>query len=213
MRFRRRARRGFRGKRSVGWITGLSGIQAAPTNQTSRLVTMAPLFTGSTTQATAIRLVNEEDIRDHGGEDCVLERIRGRLLFFNLRQNVSATPAPVVGGTFCRVVVVQQDIDTEAASGLLGVDYTLPESLGRDNILWTKDVLIAGTNVTGVGTTGVSETTTINDFWFDIDVVAKRKVQRDREIVIWVQTNIAALTPNLDFRFAGFLRLLLKRPK
>jgi len=213
MRFRRRFRRGGRGKRSVGWITGLSGIQAAPTNQTSRVITMAPLVTGSTTQAAAIRLVNEEDIRDHGGEDCVLERIRGRLLLFNLRQNVSATPAPVVGGTFLRVLVVQQDVDTEATSGLLGVDYTLPESLGRDNILWTKDVLVAGTNVTGVGSTGISETTTINDFWFDVDVIAKRKVQRDREIIIWFQTNIAALTANLDFRLAGHLRLLLKRPK
>jgi len=213
MRFRRRFRRGFRGKRSVGWITGLSGLQSGATNQTSRLISMAPVQTGSVVQAAAIRLVTESDLRDHGGEDAVLERIRGRLLFFNLRQDVGATPAPVVGGTFARVVVVQQDVVDEASGGPLGVDYTTPESLGRDNILWTKDVLISGSNTTGFGTTGTPESSTINDFWFDIDVVAKRKVQNDREIFIWVQTVIAGLTPNLDFRLAGFVRLLLKRPK
>lgn len=201
------ARRG-RFKRSVGWIDGFSGFDG--TNQ-ARGVSMVPIVTGSSIQGAAIRLVAETDIRDHGGEDCVLERIRGRFFLFNGLQGVGGTPTAAAFPM--RVLVVQQDVVTEATGSILGVDYTTAEGLGRDNILWSQDVIVSGSSIYSGFLGANTDVTTINSFWTDIDVRAKRKVQIDREITLWFQTPIGALTPNLSFRFQGLLRMLLKRPR
>lgn len=211
-----RRRRSFgsrRTKRSVGWIDGITAFTTGGTNLQSRLISMAPLTTGSTTQAAAISVTLTEDLQSHGGEDAVLERIRGRFLLWNARQNVPTSPAAVVGGFVMRVVLAATDVIDPSTSTVAPDLYLDSAGLGRDNILWYRDVLVSGSNLTGTGGTGAAETSTINDFWFDIDVRAKRKLQNDKQIVIWFQTQVAALTPNLDFRMLGGMRTLLKRPR
>lgn len=177
---------------------------------------MAPLGTSTrdaSIQSAAIRLTVTEDLQSHGGEDCVIERCRGRMLFFNARQNTGATPAPIVGGFICRVVLADTEV-TDQAAGLVAPDeFLTSEGMGRDTILWYRDVFVTGSSLLGSGTTGVAEASTFQDGWFDIDVRAKRKLQSDRQLVMWFQTVVAGLTANFDFRLIGGLRMLLKRPR
>lgn len=213
MRFRRGFRRGGFRKRAKGWIDGVTAYTTGATNLQSRLITMAPLQVGSTTQSAAISVVIPGDLQLHGGEDAVFTRLRGRLLFWNARQGVPSTPAPVVGGFPIRVVVAQTDVLDGTGASVAPENYLDSTGLGRDNILWFADTLVSGSSVLGTGTTATAETSTINDFWLEFDVKVKRKLQVDFNITLWFQTQIAGLGANLDFRLVGGLRTLLTRPR
>jgi len=174
-------------------------------------MTFAALAGAANTYAVAIQLTTDADLQLHGGEDAVIERIRGRLLPYG----ALATPAgPVPTPTLCRCLIVQQDVTV--AAGIAPVDYSSGAGLGRDNILWSRDILISGTTVLGNGTGLATETSTIQDSWFDVDVVAKRKIQAGYHIFLDFQTvdfSAAAGNEPVSFQLAGGLRLLMKRPR
>lgn len=213
-----RFRRGFRARRrraSVAWIDGVPGFSLAGNSQ-STLVTMSPLGSAApytNIQSAAIRLVNSTDLSEHGGEDAVFMRARGRILLFNARQGVGGTPAVVAGGFALRIVIAQTEVIDETSGTVSPTPFVDSSGMGRDSILWYHDTLVSGSNVFLSGGTGTAEASTMNDNWIDIDVKAKRRVQKDREIFMWFQTMIAGLTPDLDFRLVGGLRMLMKRPR
>jgi len=203
----RRRRFGMRRvKRTVAWIPGLSAMNTATPVQ-SRALTLAQVnaAVAPNTWGAAILLTSDTDLSLHGGEDAVIERIRGRLMFFGLTQE----GAPL--GGFARVLIAQQDVTP--GGQVMPIDYTTSDGLGRDDILFVKDILVSGTTVVANGTGTATETGTLNDFWFDVDVRAKRKIQSGRQLVLWFQmVDQAAGTPG-TVTMAGGLRMLLKRPR
>lgn len=164
-------------------------------------------------QTAAIDVVLQNDMQMHGGEDCVLERMRGRFLLFNARSGVGGTPASVTGGFVVKCVIALTEVVDDTTSLLSPTPFVDSQGLGRDNILWQRDVLVSGTTILGSGSSVAGEFDTLNDYWFEIDVKAKRRIQENQTIILWFQTVIGALTPNLDFRMVGGLRTLLKRPR
>lgn len=160
------------------------------------------------TWGAAINLVADTDLQLHGGEDAVLVRTRGRLMCFGGRTGTTgATPAPLL----MRVAITLQDVTSTLQ--LLGTDLTTGFGIGRDDILWSREVLVSGTTVLGNGTASTTETSPINDYWFDVDVKAKRKMQSDRLPHIWFQTVGTGATQPFGFTLAGFLRMLVMRPR
>jgi len=208
--FRRRRSFSRSRKRSVAWIDGLSGFQTATPIQV-RVLTFAVVNAAvPNTYGVAIGLTTDADLSLHGGEDAVIQRIRGRLLLYNGLVNAGA--GPVAGSFFVRVVVAQSDITPAGAT--FPADFTTSAGLGRDDILWTRDLLVSGTAILGNGTGVAAETSTLNDFWFDVDVRAKRRLQSGRQLVLWFQsTALAAGTVPVSCTMAGGIRLLMKRPR
>lgn len=206
-------RRGWRPRsrrRSVAWIDGLSGLQTATPVQV-RTFTFAALAGAANTYAAAVAITTDADLQLHGGEDAVVERIRGRILFYGGRN----TPAgPAAAAMWARLLIVQQDVN--AASGIAPIDYTTGVGLGRDNILWSRDILISGTTVIGNGTAAAAETGTLNDYWVDVDVKARRKIRSGEHLFLDLQTvDFSAVAGNepVDALMAGGLRILMKRPR
>lgn len=205
-----RRRRRYAGKRrTVAWIPGPTTFDAG-TNASSRLISLTPLVTGSSIFAASLALTDDTDLSMHGGEDAVLTRVRGRLFFTDGRVNVGAGLA--ANGFQLRVAVVQTDITPALA--VTPLDLTTSAGLGNDNILWHGDVICSSGTTTGVGT-GLDALASAQDGWFklEVDVRAKRKLQTDRQVIIWFQTVCAAGATGADFRLRGGLRSLLMRSR
>lgn len=205
MRFRRRAfgRRGS--KRSVAWISGVTGMDPVA-RADHKLLALAPLTTGASVQAAAIQLTADTDLSLHGGEDAVIERIRGRLCLYGGSLNSGA--GLVAADFFVRVLIVQSDVTP--AGFTMPQDFTTSAGLGADDILWMRDVFVPRS--TAVGTAGAPFDTLANEF-MEIDVRAKRKLQSDRQLILWVQTQQAGAVIAAQLLYAGGIRMLLKRPR
>lgn len=199
---RRGFRRGFgRRKRSVSWTPGITELQTTVPLQT-RTTTFAILSGGSNTYAASFALLGDSDLQLHGGEDAVVVRIRGRLRLYGARI-ATDTASPL----FARIVIAQMQVNE--AGSVDAIDYTTQTGLGRDDIMWCKDILI--------GATTLNASTTPMDcdpgLWHDIDVRAKRKLASGWVPSLWIQTCKAGANVPQDFQLAGGLRTLLMRPR
>lgn len=201
-------RRGFnrrRSRASVAWIPGVTGYDV-PAGTPSKLLAFSPVVTGVNTWGAAINLTNNTDLSLHGGEDAVFMRARGRLLFWNGQLDGGAGFA---AASFpLRVVIVQTD--TNDAGTIMPFDFTTSEGLGRDDILFSAEQIVSSANTFNDSNPMTSSQYTA---WVDIDCKAKRRIQTDRHIIMWMQTVAAAGTLALQCRFSGGLRMLLKRPR
>jgi len=207
MRFRRRAFGRRAGKRTVAWVDGLSGFDSGAAERRFRNITFTPVVAGGSTWGAAIVLVNPTDLTEHGGEDAVVTRIRGSLRFLQGRQDSGAGFA---AASFpIRVSVVQSD--TTRAGLVMPFEFTGSEGLGRDDILWTHDVVVSSVAMNATGTN--LEAVSWDGRMLEVDVKARRKVQVDRQILIWFQTVVNAGVTQLDCLFGGSLRTLVMRPR
>lgn len=201
MRFRRGRFSRSRGRRTVAWIPGFSGFDTTvPTNQ--RTVTLSANPVAATTWEAAIALVTPTDLSLHGGEDAVLTRIRGQIMCLNGRVNAGAGFA---AATFpLRLVVALAASD---ASGVFAVDYTTAAGLGRDEILYTRELWCTQSTLVD------SQPSSFALEYTEVDVKAKRRMQESALVVLWFQTVLPIGTTAADFRLIGGLRSLLMRPR
>lgn len=205
----RRRFKSARRKRSVAWIPGITTFDTGVAATNSRLVALAALSAAvPNTWGVALAVTDDTDLSMHGGEDAVLTRIRGRLFFSDGRVNSGAGLA--ASAFQLRVAVTQTDITPALA--VTPFDFTTSAGLGNDNILWMDSVLVPSVVTTGAGTN--IDTVDWEHFQLDIDVRAKRKLQSDRQVVLWFQSvfNGGTVTA-VDFRLRGGLRSLLMRSR
>lgn len=205
---RRRSFRGARRKRSVAWIPGFdTHDQAAGLNQ--RVIGLTQLSAAAAnTFGAAIAMTDDTDLSLHGGEDAVIERIRGRLFFTDGTLNSGAGNA--ASSFQVRVVLAVNEITPGGAT--MPFDFCSSDGLGNDSILWMDDVIVPSTVTTGVGT-GMD-----NVFWTGravlVDAKATRRLQSNNQLVLWFQRVVpAGGTVASGFTLRGGLRMLLKRPR
>ncbi len=201
-RFGRRA-----AKRSTSWISGVTSYDTAA-GTSSRLIALLATGLPAGVWGASIGIVIPSDLPPHGGEDAVLTRIRGRLAFVEGRRNAGAGFAAT--GFQLRLAVVQTDYLPGGA--ISPWDFTSSVGLGNDNILWSTDVVCSPT---AIGAAGAGYENMVGNLeqWIDVDVRAKRKLQEDRMVVLWIQTVLPGGTTAADFRLLGGLRTLLMRPR
>lgn len=205
MAFRRPFRR-MRRKLSTSWIPGLSGLNtAAPAQAKTLALTASPAAANS--YGAAIILTTSEDLKLHGGEDCTVQRIRGRLWFYGMTYDANP-PA----GTWARVVIAQQDVDP--AGNILFLDYTTSVGLGDDNILHTEDLYVSSATAPQDGGTDAPNRSTLPlTTRIDIDCKARRRLTEEKQLVFWFQTVKSGTAIPTQVTYAGGLRMLLKRPR
>lgn len=194
-----------RRKRSVAWIPGLTGLNTSAPAQAKTLAFAQ--IGASNTYGGAIGLTNEEDLKAHGGEDCVLYRMVYDLWFYGFTYN---EVGPSI--THARLLFVQED--TNLAGELLAVDYTTSEGIGRDNILHERELHIGSTNLdTSSGAGGWDPAIFSFATRVQGEVKSRRKLQADRQLFLWVQTvRSGALIPTA-VTYSGSVRMLLARPR
>jgi len=204
-----RSRRGFRRRRSVAWIPGVTGYDIVTPSQT-RLLTLTQVSAAlyANVFGAAIGLTSDTDLSLHGGEDAVMTRIVGRLGFTTGRVNAGAG---VAATTFLVRCVVAQT-DTTNTGSVMPFEYLSSNGLGNDDIMWFRDIIVPGTSVLeGTGATAPGGTQT--DYELDVDIGVKRKIESNRQLVLWFQSCFdAAVTTQVDFRLYGGLRMLMMRP-
>jgi len=202
-------RRGRAKKRTVAWVDGFSSMDTTVPQQVRPVVFAVVNAAVANTLGVAVQLTVDADLSMHGGEDAVIQRIRGRLL---LAGGLAGAAGGVPTSFPVRVLIVKADVTP--AGGAMPSDFTTSAGLGRDNILWTKDVLCTGTTVFGNGTGAATETSSTNGYWFDVDCRAQRKLQQGQHLVLWFQVvNTAAGVGPVSMNVVGSLRMLLKRPR
>jgi len=159
----------------------------------------------------SIGLVLPPDLPMHGGEDAVLTRVVGRLGFMEGRKNAGAGLAAF--GFQMRVAIVQSDMVPLAAGGFApsGFDFTSSVGMGNDDVIWEHDVIVP---IVAIGGAGAGYDLIPGGYtrWLEIDTGAKRKVQEDRGVIVWMQTIMPAGTTGVDFRMLGGLRTLVMNP-
>jgi len=205
---RRFGRRRGSFRRSVSWIDGINTFDTTA-GQSSRTVPLLSLAaTAPNLWGAAIGLVIPTDLPDHGGEDAVLTRVRGRLGFMGGRRDAGAGFANY--GFQMRVLVTQSD--WLPSGGVTPFDFCSAAGLGNDDILFSHETVVPDEPITATGH-GYSLMLNRLSPWLELDVKAKRKLQKDRMIVLWFQTALAAGTTAVDFQLLGGLRTLLMRPR
>jgi len=200
--------RRFRRRRSVAWIPGVTGYDLV-TPDTTRLIGLTQVSAAlyPNVFGAAIGLTTNTDLTLHGGEDAVMTRIVGRLGFTAGRINQGAGLA---AATFiCRSIVAQTD--TTDTGAVMPFEYLSSNGLGNDDIMSFHDFIVPGTSI--LENTGAAVPLgTQPSYEFDYDVSVKRKVDSNRQIVLWFQTALAGAFVGADFRMYGGLRMLLMRP-
>jgi len=205
---RRRFSRGKR-KRSVSWLDGVTTYDPA-LGTSSRLIGLVANAVVANVWGVSIGLVIPADLPLHGGEDAVVTRIVGRLGFMEGRRDSGAGPA--AAGFQMRVVVAQTDfVPVGAGFAATAFDFTSSVGMGNDDILWMHDVVVPSTAIGAAGA-GYDAIGSGYENWLEVDVSAKRKVQVDRGIILWLETVLPAGTTGADFRMIGGLRTLLMNP-
>jgi len=201
-------RRFFRGKRrrSTSWIAGITSFDGAG-GSSARLITMAAVAGAPNVWGASIGLVIPSDLPLHGGEDCVITRIVGRLGFMEGRKDAGAGLAAY--GFPMRVTIAATDF--LPGGTITPWDFTTSAGMGNDDILVENDVIVPLQAIGGAGA-GYDLLAGGYERWLEIDAGAKRKVQEDRCIVLWFQTVMPGGTTGVDFRLIGGLRSLLMRP-
>lgn len=198
-------------KRSVAWIPGFSSYDD-PNGVSNRLLTFAAVPNTTTTWAVAVQLTTDADLTLHGGEDAVIERIRGRVVFVEGRKNAGAGLAAY--GFQVRLVVAQCEILPAGGAGSppFNQSFVTSADMGNDAILWNSDTVVSPTAIGGAGA-GYENMVGNLTQWLDVDIRAKRKLQSNSQIVMFMQSCFPAGTTGADMRFLGGLRMLLKRPR
>lgn len=206
MAFRRRFRRfGMRRRASVAWIPGVTGLNPSAPSQAKTLA-LSALSTSPNTYAAAIILVNDDDLKLHGGEDAVFMRARGTLWLYG------AVATEVVDGWWARVVIALSEVD--AGGNVFPAVYTDGAGLGRDEIMWEQDCFIStATSPQGGITAGNVLTTLPLTARIDIDVKAKRRMDSGKVPVLWIQTVKSGSAEPQQITYAGGLRMLVRRPR
>lgn len=204
MRFRRRFRGAMRRKRTVAWIPGLTGFNTSAPAQ-ARVLTLSAIG-ASNTYGGAIILVNDADLSMHGGEDAVMTRIRGTLWFYGMTYDAGGPQ-----GSWGRVVIAQQDIDP--SGNVMAVEFTTTAGLGRDEIMYSQDVMVTSVSTPGSSAAGTETSTLPLVARVDIDVKARRRLQSDQVPVLWFQTCKSGAAVPQSVAYAGGLRMLLARPR
>lgn len=171
----------------------------------SRLFGFAgPIAGTANTWGVAVQMVTAADLTLHGGEDAVLTRIRGRLIFWAGRKNAGAGLAPWTFGL--RVVCAMH---SQVPANTFGEEFVTSAGIGDDAILWTGETVVSS----GVGIDSVTATGS-DQFWpLDIDVKAKRRITEDSVPTFFFQSIFPAGTTGADMRITGGLRTLLMRPR
>lgn len=207
MRFRRGRSSRARVKRATSWLDGTNTFVIGGGEPRWRIITCTPVVAGSLTFGGAIIIAGPADLPEHGGEDAVLARLRGRLFFFRGRRDSGAGDA--ANSFQLRVVIAQTDATRSGT--IMPFDYCTSEGLGRDDIMFCDTVIVPSQDpgATGTGFDAIDWAGRSMEF----DVKAKRKVQVDRNIVIWFQTATPAGTVGLNFAIAGEIRALMMRPR
>lgn len=203
MRGRRSATRGRSRRRTVAWVPGLTTFNET-TGANVRVFALAAVPNIANTYGFGVNLLADTDLSMHGGEDCVLVRILGTLRFFKM-SNATAGAAP---GQL-RVLITKEDTRADATQQVR--EWVTSTALGRDDVLYTGSVLVAGTDwLTAIepalGPLSLNGT-------LHVDVKAKRRVQSDSQIFLQVQGTFPAGNPAANVQVAGHLRLLLMRPR
>lgn len=208
----RRFRSARRRRASVAWIPGLTTYDtAAATAARARLVSLGVVSAlVPDTWGAAIGMTTDTDLSLHGGEDAVIERIRGRLYFSDGAINSGAGLA--ASAFQLRVVLTKQNITP--AGNVMPTDFTTADGMGDDTILWMKDVLVPSVVTSGAGTN--IDTVNWEAFMLDVDVKAKRRLQSGNQLILWFQTvseSGGGATTAIQFVMRGGLRMLMKRPR
>jgi len=159
----------------------------------------------------SIGVVLPPDLPMHGGEDAVLTRTVGRLAFMDGRRDAGAGVA--AAGYQMRLLIVQSDV-LPVGGGFAPTpfDFTSSVGMGNDDILFMRDVIVPNVGIGAAGA-GYEAATGGLEVWTEFDVTAKRKIQEDRGVILWLQTVLPAGTTAADFRMLGGLRSLLMDPK
>jgi len=204
-RARRSSSRSFGRKRSVAWLPGFSGMDDAGGASARTMSFAGPVAgTAHTWSIASVLVVPAVDLPMHGGEDSVLERIRGYLSFSKGQRDAGAGFG---NWSFSVRVVVAQHEALPAAT--FGEEFVTSVGLGQDQILWCGETICTADG--GIDTTGFVDW---DQIWrMDIDVRAKRKVQENSPIVLYFQTAAPAGTVALKMQVNGHLRTLMKRPR
>lgn len=206
MAFRRARRFGMRRPRaSVAWIPGVSGLDPTAPAQ-AKVLTLTSLSTSANTYAAALILVNDADLSMHGGEDAVMTRIRGSLWFYAQTYD-SAGPS----GTWARLVIALSEVDS--SGNVFPAAYSDGPGLGRDEIMWERDILVTPATVLCNGSGTGAETTSLYSARVDVDVKAKRRLDSAKVPVLWYQTVKSGAAVPQQVTYAGGLRMLLRRPR
>lgn len=164
-----------------------------------------PIAGTTSTWGVASSLVTANDLTFHGGEDCVLSRIRGTLFFEKGQRNAGAGFGN--WNFMLRLAVYQHE---NVPAGTFNDAFTRSNDLQADNILWTGETVVTA----DFGIDSAVAAVDYDSVWrLDVDVKAKRKVQEDRPIVLAFQTVAPAGTTALQCRVGGYLRMLLMRPR
>lgn len=196
--------RGFarRAKRSVSWARGISSWDGTVPIQTRLWTFSAGPIAGVRHSSTL--LVDNTDINEHGGEDTVLERVRGRLVF-----HIGQTDVGAALDFHCLFSIVQ--LDASATGAVNNLDFTSSEGLGFDQILWQQYFYVSRLNLL---TSAVTASSLVGQLGVvDVDCKAKRKLTRNRLIYIDISTTNEGAVVVGSCRSAGALRVLLKRPR
>lgn len=203
---RRRFGRRHARRRAVSWMPGFSCFDVgAITPGSTRLFAFAgPIAGTAATWGVAVQMVTAADLTLHGGEDAVLTRVRGKLIFMNGRKNAGAGLAP--WSFSLRACLAMH---SQLPSGAFGDEFTSSAGLGSDAILWTGETIVSSGNlIDSVNALGADQ------FWsLDVDVKAKRRITEDEVPTFFFQAVFPAGTTGADMRIAGGLRTLLMRPR
>jgi len=198
-------------RRRTSWITGLNTYDTA-TGTASRLVTLTTAgFTTANIWGSAIVLVANTDLPAAGGEDSVVTRIIGRLGFMDGRRD---TGAGFGAFGFQMRVAVTSGAQIANTNTILADELVTSAGMGKENILFSKDVIVSQTSIGGAGA-GFDTTFASGPFWqCDVDIRAKRRVTTDAPILLWFQTvDAGAGLVGKDFRLLGGLRVLMTHPR
>lgn len=200
---RRRAFNRRSGKRSVSWVDGFSTTDDAAGTNVRTVSLTGPIPGTAHTWSAVSELVGAADLTFHGGEDAVLSRIRGTLIFGTARVNSGAGFA---AKSFPLQLVCAQHAKQGGAA--FNEEFLTTSGLGRDDILWTGATWATSDTHAGASTWDFDQPWRI-----EVDVKAKRRVQVDHTIAFYFQTVLPGGTTAADFEVSGFLRTLLMRPR
>lgn len=196
-------------KRATSWVSGISTYDP-PGGSNARLVSLTTAgFASANVWGATIGVVINTDLPSHGGEDCVVERIVGRLGFMEGRRNAGAGFAAT--GYQLRVAVTQAS-EIAGTATILADEVVTSAGMGKENILYSTDVIVPSLPIGAAGT-NYDVASGGMERWLEVNIRARRRVSEDTPIMLWFQTVLAAGTTAADFRLLGGLRTLLKRPR
>jgi len=197
MRFRSyKPRRSF--KRSVNWIDSLTFTETNGTLDRTAY-TMTPIA-GTNGAQVFLQLINNQNLAEHGGEDCVVSRIVGDVHIIGGRLNGTPTSA------FVHVSIIQKE--SNATTGNVEPQNMFDAlASGQDNILYDTTLWCPALPVA----VPAAQPWPVS---VHIDVRVSRKIQNENYLYfVFGSAGGAAATIINEITVAGALRILVKRPR